>query len=193
MKDFSPFLDTRRYKNWPYKLDSWKYLSEDVFHQFFPQHRGLHFCSPAWTPFRGRWKSAAAAAHYLILVEVEGKWPLQVPICGWQPNIARCNTSLLYLFSIFSTTSSWYLCQLQIGTCDKHWPETDLQQGICQLPLRRLTPVLLKLPTVSIHWGEFRVESQALCSRETGGTGLLDSQIFSGTDFLIPTLTFVHI
>ena len=29
--------------------------------------------------------------------------------------------------------------------------------------------------------------------QETGGTGLLDSQIFSGTDFLIPTLTFLHI
>ena len=56
-----------------------------------------------------------------------------------KPNLARFNTSLLYFFSIFSTTSTWYLCQLQIGTCDKHWPETDLQQGICQLPQRRLT------------------------------------------------------
>ena len=106
---------------------------------------------------------------------------------------SRFNTSLLYLFNIFSTASTWYLCQLQIGTCEEHWPETDLQQGICQLPQRRLTPVLLKLWTVNLRWGEFRVESQALCSRETAGTGLLDSQIFSGTDFLIPTLTFLHI
>ena len=39
------------------------------------------FCSPPWTPFRGCWKSAAAAADDVILVEVDG----QVPICGWHP------------------------------------------------------------------------------------------------------------
>ena len=27
MKDFSVFLDMREYKNWAYKVGSWKYLS----------------------------------------------------------------------------------------------------------------------------------------------------------------------
>ena len=44
MKDFSVFLDTRRY--WAHKIGSWKYLSESLFCQFFPEHRGPHFCSP---------------------------------------------------------------------------------------------------------------------------------------------------
>ena len=39
----------------------------------FPEHRVPHFCSPPWIPFRGWWKSSAAAAHYLILTEVHAK------------------------------------------------------------------------------------------------------------------------
>ena len=46
----------------------------------YPDHRVPRFCSPPWTPFRGWWRSAAAAAHDLIFVEV--RW--QVPICSWQ-------------------------------------------------------------------------------------------------------------
>ena len=46
IKDFSAFLDMRRYKNWAHKISSWKYLSEDLFCQFFPEHRVPHFCSP---------------------------------------------------------------------------------------------------------------------------------------------------
>ena len=48
-----------------------------------PQHRVPHFCSPLWNPFRGCWKSAAAAAYDLILVEVDGKWQWQVPVRSW--------------------------------------------------------------------------------------------------------------
>ena len=43
----------------------------------FSQSRVPHFCSPPW-------KSAAAAAYDLILVEVDGKCPWRVPICSWQ-------------------------------------------------------------------------------------------------------------
>ena len=42
-----------------------------------------HFCSPCWTPFRGCRKSAAAAAHDLILVEVDGKCQWKIPIHSW--------------------------------------------------------------------------------------------------------------
>ena len=33
--------------------------------------------------FKGCWKSAAAAKHDLIFVEVDGKHPQQVPVCDW--------------------------------------------------------------------------------------------------------------
>ena len=40
---------------------------------FSPRHRVPPFSSPPRMPFRGCWKSAAAAARDLILVEVDGK------------------------------------------------------------------------------------------------------------------------
>ena len=72
----------RRYNNWTHEISSWKYLSEDLSCQFFPIDRVPH-CSPSWTPFRGCWRSSAAAAHDLILVELDGKCPWEVPICSW--------------------------------------------------------------------------------------------------------------
>ena len=40
---------------------------------FSPKHRVAPFSPPPRAPFRGCWKSAAAAAQDLILVEVDGK------------------------------------------------------------------------------------------------------------------------
>ena len=37
--DFSVFLDKSIHKNWVHKISSWKYLSEVLFSQFFPEHR----------------------------------------------------------------------------------------------------------------------------------------------------------
>ena len=68
---FIAFLDMKRCKNWAYKI-SWKYLSEDLFCQFLPEHKVLGSCPPPLTPFTGCWRSAAAAAHDLILAEGEG-------------------------------------------------------------------------------------------------------------------------
>ena len=72
MKGFSPFLDTRGYKNWPYKLDSWKYLSEDLFHQF--SHSTGGFIS-ALQPelLSGVLKVSSCSSTLSDLVEVEGK------------------------------------------------------------------------------------------------------------------------
>ena len=60
------------------KKISWKYLTiwRPVL-AVFPEHRAPCSCSPPWTPFRGCGRSAAAAAHNLILAEIEGK-------CQWQ-------------------------------------------------------------------------------------------------------------
>ena len=48
-------------------------LPEDLFSQFLPEHMFTHSWSTFWTSFRGCWRSAAAATHNLILVEVHGK------------------------------------------------------------------------------------------------------------------------
>ena len=75
----------RRYKNWAHKIGSWKYLTiwRPVL-PVFPRARSASFLLSTWTPFRGCWKSAAAAAHDLILVEVDGKCQWQMPIRSWQ-------------------------------------------------------------------------------------------------------------
>ena len=49
----------------------------------FLEHRASFLLS-ILNSFRECWRSAAAAAHELILVEIEGKQPQQVPIYGWQ-------------------------------------------------------------------------------------------------------------
>ena len=81
MKDFSAFLDIRRYKNWVCKIGSWKNLSEDLSYQFFPEHGVLPFFSPPWS-FRECWKPAAAVALDLSLMVVDGNCQWQVPTCS---------------------------------------------------------------------------------------------------------------
>ena len=65
-----------------------------------------------------------------------------------------------------------------------NWTDTEYQksnavnykfvaaQGICHLPPRGLNPVLLQLLTFSTPRKESWLESEALCFRKTGGTGL---------------------
>ena len=50
-------------------------------------------------------------------------------------------------------------------------------KGVCHLPLWRLNPMLLKLPTFNTRWGEFRVENEALCA-----PGELVEQVFRRLD-----------
>ena len=87
MKDCSAFLVMRKYENWAHKIGSWKYLSEALFCQFFPEHRMPHFYSPPWTPFNGCWKSAAAAAHDFIFAKgfPGGSVVDNPPAREWQP------------------------------------------------------------------------------------------------------------
>ena len=63
----------RRCKNWDHKFISWKYQSENLFYQFFPEYRVPLI--PDFHPelFSGWWRSIAATALDLILVEVDSK------------------------------------------------------------------------------------------------------------------------
>ena len=72
MKDFSSFPDTRRYENWAHKIFSWNFLT--IWRPIlpvFPRAQSTWFL--CWMPFTGYCRSAATAAHDLILVEVDGK------------------------------------------------------------------------------------------------------------------------
>ena len=57
------------------------WLSEGLSCQF--SGNSASFLLSTLSSFRGRWRSAAAVAHDLILVQVDSKCPWQVPICGW--------------------------------------------------------------------------------------------------------------
>ena len=72
---------------------------EDLFCQFFSEHRVPHFCSPPWTSFRGCWKSAATAAHALILVKADGKHLWQVSIFSWHSAWGSFTPPVIVLFS----------------------------------------------------------------------------------------------
>ena len=67
-------LDMRRCKNWAHKAIFWKYLSKNL--SVFSRAQSASFSSPPRTPFMECWKSTAAAAHDLTLVEVDGKCQL---------------------------------------------------------------------------------------------------------------------
>ena len=89
MKGFSAFLDKRWCKNWPHK----KTAPENIYLKTCPaSHHPAPptpntpspatslllsteclISAPLWSPFRGCWKSATAAAYDLILVEADGK------------------------------------------------------------------------------------------------------------------------
>ena len=66
MKDFRAFLDMRRYKNWAYQVSSWEDLSCQ-----FPGAQRARFLLSTLISFSGGWRSAAAGAHDLILVEAD--------------------------------------------------------------------------------------------------------------------------
>ena len=83
----------RRYKNWACKIISWKYLT--IWRRVlpvFPRAQSASFLISTLNSFQGCWKSAAAAAHDLILVEVDAKCQWQVPIRSWQSFLHSFNS-----------------------------------------------------------------------------------------------------
>ena len=87
--------------NRAHKIFSWKYLTiwRPVL-AVFPEHRAPCSCSPPWTPFRGCGRSAAAAAHNLILAE--GACPGH-PCFLWKEVISHSWSPFL----IYSTKEWW--------------------------------------------------------------------------------------
>ena len=80
MKDFSAFLDMKRYKNWAHKIGSWKCLSGNLSFWFFPRAQSASFpfsilnsfqgvlkfssYNSMWfNPCRGRWQVLMASAY----------------------------------------------------------------------------------------------------------------------------------
>ena len=89
MKDFGAFRDIRRIKNGAHKLSFWKYLT--IYKTCpcqFPETQSASFLLSTLNSFRGCCRSATAVACDLILAEVDGKHPWQMPICGW-PNVTN--------------------------------------------------------------------------------------------------------
>ena len=80
MKNFSTFLDMRRYKNWAHKISSWVYptIWRPVLAVFLEQRVPHFFSLPSL--LQGGWRSVVAAAHDLILVEV--LWQVPMPIAN---------------------------------------------------------------------------------------------------------------
>lgn len=82
VKDFSAFLDTKRYKNWARKSSSWEYLSEDLSCQ---PPRGPHPVTPAQSvsfptstlnPFEGLLQVSSCSSSWLK--PCRGRWQFVV-------------------------------------------------------------------------------------------------------------------
>ena len=89
MKNFSAFLDMRRCKSWAHRISSWKYLSEDLSWQFFPEQSAsfllstlnsfqevlkISSFSSTWlNPCRGRWQVPMASAN----LQLTDRWHYQ--------------------------------------------------------------------------------------------------------------------
>ena len=85
MKDFSVFLDRRRYKIWAYKISFWKYLFEDLFCQFLPEHKSALLLISTLNSFPGALKVSNCKGPWFN--PCRGKW--QVPTCS-SNNLATC-------------------------------------------------------------------------------------------------------
>ena len=73
----------RRYKNWAHKISSWEDLT--IWRPVLPVSWSTECPISTLHPdlLQGCWRSAAAAAHDLILAEVSSRHSWQVRICDW--------------------------------------------------------------------------------------------------------------
>ena len=107
MKDFSAFLDVRKYKNWAHKISSWKYLSEDLsFQSPSPYHRNprpsptsppppaqsASFLLSTLNSFQGMLKVGSCRSTWFN--PCRGRW--QVPVCSWQGSLLVINPTVLW-------------------------------------------------------------------------------------------------
>ena len=69
----------RRYNNWAHKISSWKYLSKELFCQFFPE-QSASFQLSILSSFQGVLKISSCGSTWFN--PYRGRW--QRPLCSWQ-------------------------------------------------------------------------------------------------------------
>ena len=84
-----------------------------------------------------------------------------------------------YIWYFGLSTTNWHLhVKYKLALAKSMCQQLNSNhKGVCHLPLWRLNPMLLKLPTFNTPWGEFRVENEALCA-----PGKLVEQVFRWLD-----------
>ena len=143
----------RRCKNWAHKTGSWNHLTiwRPVL-PIFPEHRCL---IPALHRelLQRVLKVSSCSAHDLILVEVDGKHPWQVPICSWHcPSSTgvRCHFLLQRIF----LAQGWNLHLL----CLLRWRAGSLPLAPPEAPSYHKKPEILK---TSLKMSELSVTHQS--------------------------------
>ena len=100
----------RRYKNWARKISSWEYLTiQRPVLPVLSWPQSASFLLFTLNTSRRCWRSAAAVAHDLILLEKECKQSRQGPICGWQ-----------FMHSLFLKLGQTHLSQLWFFRKHRH-------------------------------------------------------------------------
>ena len=100
----------RRYKNWARKISSWEYLTIQMpVLTVLSWQKSASFLLFTLNTSRRCWRSAAAVAHDLILLEKDCKQSRQGPICGWQ-----------FMHSLFLKLGQTHLSQLWFFRKHRH-------------------------------------------------------------------------
>ena len=95
MKEFSAFLDMRRYKNWAHKISSWKYLPVLP---VFLRAQGASFLISTLNSFQGVLKVSSCSGTWFN--PCRGRW--QMPICSWHCPYGFSSAGL------YATYRYWY-------------------------------------------------------------------------------------
>ena len=108
VKDFSAFLNMRRFRNWAQKIFSWQYLTLNIRSASFLRAQSVSLLISTLSSFRGCWGSADAGTQDVILVVeadgnccspfhtvMEGGWSYR---CYYQPFQTDSNQGPLVWF-----------------------------------------------------------------------------------------------
>ena len=123
MKDFSAFLDMRRYKNWAHKIGSWKYLTiwRPVL-PVFPRAQRASFLLSILNSFQGVLKISSSAWFN----PCRGRW--QVTICSWQKFPSSC-FGVIQIDKIYLIFEGWKNFPLPNSFFKKCIPEKILAES----------------------------------------------------------------
>ena len=133
MKDFSPFLHIRRYNNWAHKINSWKYLSEDLSFQLSPQRQSASFLLSTLNSLQGLLKVSSCSSTWLN--PCRSRW--QVPVCRCC-SIAKlcpshCDSHGLQHARLLCPSLSWRVCS---NSCPlSQWCHSTISSSVASLLL----------------------------------------------------------